>query len=173
MYSARTECCIVCAVLIAAIVLPVAATAADDIVRIGTYDNRAIAIAYARSSYLPHAEKTQEFDRAEAAGDTVRMQEISDEMEALQRQLHRQGFSRAPVDDLLAHVAFRLPEVAEATGVDAIVWICDYAGEGVEVVDVTMDLVALYSPTEETIEMCRTIGDHEPVSLDELDHEHN
>ncbi len=172
MCSARTVFCVVCVALIAAIVLPAAASAADGTIRIGTYDNRAIAIAYARSSYLPHAEKTQEFDRAEAAGDTVKMQEISDEMEALQRQLHRQGFSRAPVDDLLAHVAFRFPEVVEATGVDAIVWICDFTGDGVEVVDVTMDLVALYSPTEETIEMCKSIGDHEPVSLDELDHDH-
>ncbi len=172
MRSARVVFCVVCVAIIAAGVIPATARATDGTIRIGTYDNRAIAIAYARSGYLPHTEKVGEYDRAEAAGDTARMQEISDEMEALQRQLHRQGFSRAPVDDLLEHVAFRLPEVAESTGVDAIVWICDFAGEGVEVVDVTMDIVALYEPTEETLEICRQVFDHDPVSLDELDHDH-
>ncbi len=158
----------VCLVVLAAAVT----MAADGTVRLGTYDNRAIAIAYARSQYLPVGEAHVEYDRAEAAGDTVRMKEISDGMEALQRQLHRQGFARVPVDDLFEPVAHRLPEIATELDLDAIVWICDFSGEGVEVVDVTMDLVALYDPTEETLEICRQIRDHDPVGLDELDHEH-
>jgi hypothetical protein len=143
--------------------------AAEGVVRIGTYDNRAIAIAYAHSQYLPLVEKTREYDSAEAAGDTVRMEEINEYMKALQRQLHRQGFGRAPVDDLLEPVADRMPGLAADLGVDAIVWICDFAGQGVEVIDVTMDLVGLYDPTQETIDMCRKVFEYEPVDLDELD----
>jgi len=173
MRSARAVFCVVCAALIAAIVLPAAASAADGTVRIGTYDNRAIAIAYARSQYLPAAGAHQAYDAAEAAGDTVRMQEIADEMETLQRKLHRQGFGRVPVDDLLEPVAFRLLELAADLSLDAIVWICDFSGENVEVVDVTMDIVGLYGVDEETLSICKEIFDHDPVDLDDLDHEHN
>jgi len=55
-----------------------------------------------------------------AAGDTVGMHEINDEMEALQRKLHRQGFGRVPVDDLLEPIADRLPEPATGLDLDEI-----------------------------------------------------
>jgi len=162
---------IVCLALIVAVVSTSGAKA-DDVIRIGTYDNRGVAIAYARSQYLPVMDAHAAYDKAEAAGDTARMNEISGEMEALQRQLHRQGFGRVPVDDLLEPVAHRLPDLAADLELDAIVWICDFAGENVEIVDVTMDLVQLYDPSPETLEICGQIGDHEPVDLDDLDHDH-
>jgi hypothetical protein len=56
-----------------------------------------------------------------------------------------------PVDDLLAAVKDRLPEVAKKTGVVAIVWQSDFAGENVEVVDVTQDLVKLFDPSEKVL----------------------
>ncbi len=172
MRSSRVVLGLVCVALVSTALFSVVARADDGGIRIGTYDSRAIAIAYARSAYLPLVEKTREFDLAEAAGDTVKMHEINDFMEALQRQLHRQGFSRAPVDDLLEPVAHMMPGLAAERGVDAIVWFCDYVGEGVEIVDVTMDLVGLCDPTAETLDMCSKLGSYEPVSLDELDHDH-
>ena len=84
--------------------------------RVGTYDNRAIAVAYAPSRFNPGGEKMREYRQAAAEGDEARMAELSAWGEAHQRALHRQGFGRVPVDDLLAHVADRLPEVAAAEG---------------------------------------------------------
>ena len=91
-----------------------------------------------------------------------------------QRALHRQGFGRVPVDDLLAHVAERLPEVARTARVVAIVFDCNWAGAEVELVDVTHELVALFEPSEKTLATVEELLQHEPVDLDELErgHEH-
>ncbi len=170
MRSTISVFCVVCVALAAAVVLPMAARAASGSVRIGTYDNRVIAIAYAQAGYIPVAEKTAEYDRAEAAGDTATMREIDDFMSALQRKLHRQGFGRVPVDDLLEPVALQIPSLAADLGLHAIVWICDYAGEGVEVVDVSEELARLYVSSEDAAELCREVIPVAPVDLDEIDH---
>lgn len=137
--------------------------------RIGTYDSRAIAIAYAPSKYNPVAEKMKEHAAAKAKGDTELVKELEAWGAAHQRQLHRQGFSRVPVDDLLAHVADRLPEVAKAAGVDAIVFGCNQHTAEVELIDVTLAIVALYEPSEKTLEYVRGTMQAEPVALDTID----
>jgi hypothetical protein len=40
---------------------------------------------------------------------------------ALQIQLHKQGFSTAPVDDFLKHIKDKMPEIAKSAGVGPIV----------------------------------------------------
>jgi hypothetical protein len=137
--------------------------------RIGTYDSRAIAIAYAPSKYNPVAEKMKEHEAAKAKGDTQRIKELEAWGTSHQRQLHRQGFSRLPVDDLLAPVADRLPEVAKTTGVDAIVFSCDHHSAEVELVDVTLAIVALYEPSEKTLEYVKSAMKAKPVGLDEIE----
>ena len=136
--------------------------------RLGTYDSRAVAIAYAPSKHNPVAEKMKEHAAAKQAGDTAKVKELEAWGAAHQRQLHRQGFARVPVDDLLAHVADKLPEVARAAGVDAIVFGCDQHGADVELVDVTMQLVALYEPNERTLGFVANALKAKPVSLEEL-----
>lgn len=145
----------------------------DRIVRIGTYDNRAIAVAYAASRFNPVAEKMKDFKAAEEAGDEQRIAELENWGESHQRQLHRQGFGHVPVDDLLAHVADRLPEVAEQAGVEAIVFDPSWAGPNVELVDVSMQIVMLYEPTEKTLRHARAIMNHEPADLDEIERNHD
>jgi hypothetical protein len=78
------------------------------------------------------------------------------------------------VDDLLAHVADRLPEVAEQADVDAIVFDCSWAGPNIEIVDITMELVMLFDPTEKTLRTAREVMKHEPIDLDAIErgHEH-
>jgi hypothetical protein len=136
--------------------------------RIGTYESRAVAIAFARSSFMPVAEKRREYQEAKAAGDTEKIKELEEWFPAYQRQLHRQGFGRVPVDDILEYVKDRLPEVASAMGVDAIVFDCNYASDQVEVVDVTMALVGLFNPDEKTLKILDEIKNHAPVDLDDL-----
>jgi hypothetical protein len=137
--------------------------------RIGTYDSRAIAIAYAPSKHNPVTEKMKEHEAAKAKGDTQRVKELEAWGTLHQRQLHRQGFARVPVDDLLAPVADRLPEVAQAAGVDAIVFGCNQHTADVELVDVTLAIVALYEPSEQTLEYVRSAMKAQPVPLDTID----
>lgn len=144
-------------------------TTAPPKARIGTYDSRAIAIAYAPTKYNPVAEKMKEHAAAKAKGDTQLVKELEEWGAAHQRQLHRQGFSRVPVDDLLAPIADKLPEVAKAAGVDAIVFNCDHHSADIELVDVTLAIVALYEPSEKTLDYVRSAMKAKPVALDEIE----
>jgi hypothetical protein len=143
-------------------------------VRIGTYDNRAIAVAFAPSRFNPVGQKMAELEQAKKAGDRARAGELEAWGEKHQRQLHRQAFARVPVDDLLLSVKNRLPEIAKERGLDAIAWWCDHASAGVEVVDVTDDLVLLFEPSERTLKTVRELCEQAPAELDviEAGHDH-
>jgi hypothetical protein len=138
-------------------------------VRVGTYDNRAVAVAYAASKHNPVAEKLAEHQKAKAAGDTQHVKELEQWGESHQRALHRQGFGLVPVDDLLATVESRFPEAAAKAGVDVIVFRCNYSSSEVEVVDVTDQLVALFDPSAKTLATVSDLRKHAPIDLDEID----
>lgn len=141
-------------------------------IRIGTYDNRAIAIAFAASPFNPVKAKMEAYEKAKADGDQQQMKELEAWGKKLQRQLHRQGFSTVPVSDLLQHVRGKLPDVAKTMNVVAIVRASDYAAPGVELVDVTDELVELFDPSEKTLKNIQSIRPKAPVDLDEIDHDH-
>lgn len=143
--------------------------------RIGVYDSRAIAVAFVGSPvYLATDGKKlaalqAEHDRVQAAGDRKRLAELEAQGKAQQALLHKQGFSTAPVDDILKHVAAQMPEIAKTAGVTAIVSKWDKAAlakhPGAEQVDVTMALVRAFSPTERQLQVAVEIQKHPPVSL--------
>jgi hypothetical protein len=137
--------------------------------RVGTYDNRAIAVAFAASRFNPVAEKWKEHAAAKAAGDAARVRALELWGEAHQRALHRQGFGRVPVDDLLAPVKDRLPEVARRVQVDAIAWTCDYVSAAAETVDVTRELVELFEPSAATLARIEELRMRPFVGLDEIE----
>ena len=143
---------------------------AGEVIRIGVYDTRAIALAYAASRFNPVANKLEEMEAAKAAGDTERIKELETWGQKHQRQLHRQGFGRVPVDDLLEHVNDKIPGVIEKADVVAITARLDFANAKVEAVDVTDALVALYDPPKRTLEWIRQLKGKEPVDLDDLEH---
>ena len=138
---------IACTMLLALAASGQAQQAAKKI-RVGVYDNRAITLAYVGSKYNPMEKKIAEFKEAKAAGDSAQIKELEAWGPRFQRQLHFQGFGRAPVDDLLLLVKDKMAEVAKRTGVvDPICWYPDYTGAEVEIVDITDELVSLFNPT--------------------------
>lgn len=142
--------------------------AAPAKVRIGTYDNRAIAMAWAASEYNPVKEKMAEMEKAKAAGDEAKVKELEHWGQTLQKKLHFQGFGHYPVDDLLASVAEKIPGVAERNHLDAIVWICDYHDPNVEIVDVTDDLARLFNPPDRVMRNIKMMKAHKPVPFETL-----
>jgi hypothetical protein len=149
-----------------------AGTSAPDF-KIGIYDTRAIAVAYAASKFNPVGGKMKEMQAAKAAGDEAKIKELEAWGQAHQRQLHRQGFGRVPVDDLLAHVKERLPEVASRAGVQAITMQCDWIAAAAEPVDLTDALVALFDPSPRTLKMVQDMKGKAPLALDVIEkHEH-
>ncbi|TFH00877.1 MAG: hypothetical protein E4H13_06305 [Calditrichales bacterium] len=136
--------------------------------RVGVYDNRAITFAYMGSKYNPMEKKMTEYIEAKAAGDSAQIKELEAWGPRFQRQLHFQGFGRAPVDDLLLLVKDKIPDVAKRTGVDLIGWYPDYTGADVEIVDITDELVSLFNPTNEKLEEIKQITAVEPTPLCDL-----
>ena len=149
-------------------------------VMVGTFDSRAVCVAYVQSeafnSYLREqkADIDHAIERARAQGDVDLVADLEQLGPAMQKRLHESGFGTAPVDDILARIADELPAIAEEAGVDLIVskWQLTWQAPGTELVDVTDLLVAAFDPSERTLESVEQLRRHDPVPLDQLDHAH-
>jgi hypothetical protein len=121
--------------------------------RIGIYDSRAVAVAYAGSAFQVRKMQglTTQLKKAREAGDAKEVSRLEAEGKEWQATLHQQGFGTAPVDDILTNIASDLPKIREAAGVTALVSRWNQAELGnhprAEQVDVTMKLVDAFHPT--------------------------
>ena len=144
-----------------------------SMLRIGTFDSRAIAIAYynseAHSDYIKNLKA--ERDKAKEAGDEERVKELNEEGEASQELAHKQGFSTYPVDNILETIKEKIPDIAKKANVDVIVskWDIVYQRPGVEFIDVTAELVKIINPDEKMLKLLEEIKKQDPVSLEELE----
>ncbi len=138
-------------------------------IRIGVYDNRAIAIAYGGSQYNPVAGKMAELKKAKTDQNDAKIKELEAWGQKHQRQLHRQGFCHAPVNDLLELVKEQLPSVMAKTGVDAITQKCDFVGSNVEVIDISLELAALFNPSEKQLKWIQDMKNKPYIDLDDAD----
>ena len=134
--------------------------------RVGVYDNRGILMAWFASEYNDVAGQQREYAQAKEAGDDERASKVV----KFQQRLHFMGFGRAPVSELLEPVKDQLPALAKELGVDVIAFECNYSGDNVEIVDITLDIVMLYDPSPETIKSVKDVMKHDPVALEELTH---
>lgn len=141
-------------------------------IRVGVYDNRAIALAYFGSEHNEFLKKRAEYNEAQASGDSALIKELDNWMPRFQRQMHFQGFCRAPVDDLLLLVKDKMPGVAKSAGVDLIGWYPDFIGAEVETVDITNELVALFNTSEKKLKEIEGLKDVEPIALADVEHDH-
>jgi hypothetical protein len=158
-------------------------TDAKEIKRIGVYDSRAIAVAFVGSEFYKAtagkemAEKMAEYKKAESEGDQEKLAELKAWGEAQQALLHKQGFSTAPVDDILEHIAGQLPRIKKEADVELLVskWDKETLTEhkSAEQIDVTMRLIEAFKPNEKQKKSAIEIQKHDPVPLDKMkDHKH-
>jgi hypothetical protein len=136
-------------------------------VAIGVYDSRAVALAFVQSGGQDALvnDLRKQLEEAKAAGDTKRVEQIKAQGANQQTLRHLQGFSNAPVDDILLKVKDKLPAIAEQAGVDAIVAKLDYQRPGVVTVDVTDQMVALFHPSAKTLKTIAELRQREPVPM--------
>jgi hypothetical protein len=104
-------------------------------------------------------------DDARDRGDDNLVKQIEAQGAARQLLRHLQGFSNAPVDDILAEVHQELPAIAAKAGVALIVSRADYLSAGVDTVDVTDALVELFKPDEKTTQTIAELRQREPVAM--------
>ena len=148
-------------------------------VRVGVYDSRAIAVAFGDSEAWQASTGKQlaamraEYNAAKAAGNQKRVAELEAQGKAQQTLVHKQGFSTAPADDILKNIQDKLPEIAKAAGVSAIVskWDKDALAkyQSAELVDITMPLVNAFHPTERQLKFAIDIQKQAPISLEEAE----
>ena len=144
-----------------------------ELLRIGVYDSRGIAIAYAHSQFNEgwYQKMKAQLDAAEASGDEQKVKELKEAGKKEQAKKHLQGFGTAPVHEYLEYVKDHIPGVAKAAGVDVIVskWEFDYMASDADVADVTMELAKLFEPKEKAYKWIEQMKDKDPIPAKELE----
>jgi len=146
---------------------------------VGTFDSRAVAMAhFGKFINDGGLEKLyHNHDKAKAAGNIKKAEELATKGQFLQKQLHMRIFGNAPIDDILVEIKKDIPIVAQAAGVDIILgkWDIVYQRPSAKVVDITNRLVELFEPDEETLEKIKAVLENPPVpqeQLEKMNHSH-
>jgi hypothetical protein len=161
--------------LVPALVLCTCGTTQSAKVRIGTYDSRAIVIAWAGTQSFNEwmGALQSELNKAQAAGDQKKVEELEAEGAARQQLMHLQGFSTAPVDDILAYIEDSLPKIQQDANVTMLVskWDQETLAKypSAELVDVTMMLVDAFQPNERQRQSAIEIQKQEPIPLEDAE----
>jgi hypothetical protein len=143
--------------------------------RIGVYDSRSVAIAWAGSPSFKEWDRSfrAEYEKAKTEGDQAKIAELEKDAETRQRRMHMQGFSTAPVDSILDGIKESLPAIQKETGVIALVSKWDKEAlaryPAAERVDVTMKLVDALQPDERQRKFAVEAQQSEPISLEEAE----
>lgn len=139
--------------------------------KVGVYDSRAVTIAFAGTDRFRSSlkELRKQHALAKEAGDKEQVAILEAEGQARQKELHRQGFSTAPVDNILVHYPEGLAQLKAEHDLDLLISKWDLATldryPEVEQVDVTMMIVDLLQPNETQRDFARQILDKDPVPL--------
>lgn len=169
--------------LLAFLIILVLSTAVKGgkVERLGTYDSRAIAVAFVGSEVFYKtegkviAQKMAEYKKAEANGNEAKAARLKAWGQARQSRLHQQGFGTLPVDDILKHIKDQIPGIKKAGQVDLLVskW-----EKGVlekykdaEQVNLTMKLIEALRPNKLQKKRALEIQKNEPVSPEKLKEE--
>ena len=139
-----------------------------QLVKVGVFDSRAVAIAFASSQQNRQliAGKQEEMNKAKAAGDTKKVAELEQWGKDHQAVMHRQGFGAVSVKDLLSFIEKDLPSIAAQAGVDCIVskWDITYKNESAEFIDVTDSIVQPFKPDRKVLNWIEQMKKIQPIS---------
>lgn len=141
-------------------------------VRIGTFDSRAVALAYRNSDAHRESMKKmhQELARAKKANDEQKVKQLMLLGPSRQHLAHQQVFSNGSIIDIVPQFQRELAKIAAERRLLIIVskWELPYRGDSVETVDVTSDIVALFHPTEQTKKWLEGLEKQPPLPLQDL-----
>ena len=140
--------------------------------RVGVYDSRAVAVAYANSTEFKDSIKSIEAEhkKAKEAKNEKRVKEIENQMKLRQTRAHEQAFSTGSVAPIMETVKDRLPEVARQSGVQLIVskWELNHQSSEIETVDVTDKIVALFQVSERGLKWSKEIQQKPPLAIEKI-----
>ena len=138
--------------------------------RIGVYDSRSVAIAFAGSE--KHEARTKAelaaLKKAKEQGDKATIQQADEVVWESRRRLHRQGFGTAPVEDILALYPQAVKALKERRQLSALVSRWDKQARkrhaGAKQIDVTAELIELPGPTDRQRKSATAIQKIKPLT---------
>lgn len=143
---------------------------AQQKLRIGTYDSRAVAIAYFNSAYGKQMQEImmklqQDNAKAIAEKDSIKTKKLNREGQLRQAFLHEQGFGTGSVNNLLTNIKEKLDKFAQDEKLNAIVskWELNYSDINVEIVDVTEQVANLFEPNKKFKDILKELLKNEPI----------
>jgi hypothetical protein len=139
-------------------------------IRIGTYDSRAVAVAYFNSPYGKHilelmGDLQKRKKEALEAKDTVKTKRLIREGEMRQAMMHEQGFGTGSVNDLLVAIKDKIGSLAKSENLDIIVskYELNYSNSNSIVIDITEKLTNLFEPNKRFKSMLPDLLKNEPI----------
>jgi hypothetical protein len=127
--------------------------------RVGTYDGRAVAIAYAGSYRFKKWMQSfrAKHSRAKEAGDSTEVKALEAMIQRQQDTFHGQAFRGESIDDILALIPDETERIRREVGAVRLEKINAPRPGSVETVDVTDQFVELFRPDEKTRRSVREI----------------
>ena len=119
---------------------------------IGTFDSRAVIIAYANSSYFKMpSEMGAKYKEAKEKKDSVELKKLDREGKLRQAMLHEQGFGKGSVCYIMDEFKDQLKDLAVKENLALIVskWELQYSNDSIEKIDVTEKVVGIFGPVNE------------------------
>jgi Skp family chaperone for outer membrane proteins len=140
--------------------------------RIGTFDSRCIAIAYAKSDEFKKEIDSMKIEhkKAKEEGNTQLAEKFEQLGQTRQFIMHQQGFSKASINNIIVNFNGVFPRLAEKNNLQMIIskWEIVFADESFELVDITDQLVDYFNPNEETKKVLEQVKLMDPVPIEEI-----
>ncbi len=143
---------------------------AQNKLRIGTFDSRAIAIAYFNSEYASASMEQfrkikNDYREAIENKDTVKSKKLEREGQMRQAMLHEKGFGTGSVRDCMAAIKDKVDNFAHQEKFDVIIskWELNYFNSNAEIVDITEQLANLFQPKIKVKDMLNELMKSEPI----------
>ncbi len=137
--------------------------------RIGTNDSRAIAVAYGNSSEGMEYVKGlfADIKKAKDAKSDSLVKVAEQRARTFQILSHLLAFSTGSVSEILERHKSEVDAVAKEAGVDLIVskFELNYAGPGIDTVDVTPQLVRMFKPSERVKQWLAGMAGQKPLPM--------
>jgi hypothetical protein len=143
--------------------------------RIGVYDSRSVATAYAGSAR--HEAEIRRLDdalkNAKASGDPARIKQADDAIWAARKRLHRQGLGTYPVNDILGQIPDDIGRIKNALRLTTLVSKWDQPTltkySHAEQIDVTEKLIDALKPGARQRSNAMEIQRQKPIPPDQLE----
>ena len=145
--------------VLAAAIAVTAGLASAQTIRVGTFHQPSVVVAFYRSPLWADVNKAKlaEMDAAKKANDASKVQELEAWGNTHQDLAHRQLAGEAPITNILEALSPGLPEIARRAGVKLIAPDLPFADPTVQTVDITDLLMDYLKADAHTLEIVRDL----------------